>query len=359
MIEQSKHMHVSFCADVPYVPILCVALTSLYMHNYKRAVDVTVVLQYVDQESRDLITETSQRFNRTLEIIDLNNIDLSHLPEYSQPVSTYYRLLLPSLLKDRARTIYLDSDLVVETDLSELFYADLQGQPLGGVPDRPEIQAGLQAHVNRPGDLYINAGVLVMDLNIWREQKIADQCMQWLTENPTIATMMDQDAINYILFKKKVFFDRRFNLNPIHDPPAVTLAKIPKRVLHFAGAIKPWHSWYDFDLIEIFNFYKKLANVEDKIPFAVAQKFGQFISIGNQFFLRENFKKSAENYHNSIMILSALRAIPDEMVSATNTATTSYNNGDYLSATVRLRQILQSIEVPVETRDIYQIPEIR
>jgi lipopolysaccharide biosynthesis glycosyltransferase len=359
MIEQSKNMHVSFCADVPYVPILCVALTSLYMHNYKRAVDVTVVLQYVDQESRDLITETAQRFNRTVEIIDLNNIDLSHLPEYSQPVSTYYRLLLPSLLKDRARTIYLDSDLVVETDLSELFDANLQGQPLGGVPDRPEIQAGLQAHVNRPGDLYINAGVLVMDLKIWREQKIADQCMQWLTENPTVATMMDQDAINYILFKRKVFFDRRFNLNPIHDPPAVTLAKIPKRVLHFAGAIKPWHSWYDFDLIEIFNFYKKVAKAENKIPFAVAEKFGQFISVANQHYFRENFKESAENYYSAILNLAGRFSLSSEIVERVNQAAEMFARSEYEYATTVLRSVLAGAGILVDTRDIYQIPEIR
>ena len=359
MIEQSNNMHVSFCADVPYVPILCVALTSLYMHNYKRQLDVTVVLQYVDQESRDLITETAQRFNRTVEIIDLKNIDLSHLPEYSQPVSTYYRLLLPSLLKDRARTIYLDSDLVVETDLSELFDADLQGQPLGGVPDRPEIQAGLQAHVNRPGDLYINAGVLVMDLNIWREQKIADQCMQWLTENPTIATMMDQDAINYILFKKKVFFDRRFNLNPIHDPPAVTLAKIPKRVLHFAGAIKPWHSWYDFDLIEIFDFYKKVAQVEKHIQQYNPAKFGQFVSIGNQLFNRDRYKQSAEMYNQALSILLERVRFEAEVIAHMNRSVEIYNEGNYLIAAHLQRKCLIDIGIQIITSDIYQIPDIR
>ncbi len=365
MNQQTTHeysvttMHVSFCADLPYVPILCVALTSLYMHNFRRPIDVTVVLQTLDETAERLIRESAARFNRTVEIIDLKNIDLSHLPEYSQPVSTYYRLLLPSLLKNRNRTIYLDSDLVVEIDLSELFDADLNGHPLGGVPDRDAIQQGLQAHINRPGDLYINAGVLVMDLDQWRKESIAEQCMQWLTENPTIATMMDQDAINYTLYKRKLFFDKKFNLNPIHDPPVKTLAEIPERILHFAGAIKPWHSWYDFDLIEIFNFYKKVASVEGMISTTTPTKFGQFVSIANQSFSRNDFKESSEQYHAAIVALSKITQITDQIIELTNQAIAAHNRGDYYNAANVFRGLLDSFGVSPNTTDVYQLPEIR
>jgi lipopolysaccharide biosynthesis glycosyltransferase len=352
-------MHVSFCADLPYVPILCVALTSLYMHNFQRPIDVTVVLQTVDETAERLIRESAARFNRTVEIIDLKNIDLSHLPEYSQPVSTYYRLLLPSLLKNRNRTIYLDSDLVVEIDLSELFDADLNGHPLGGVPDRDAIQQGLQAHINRPGDLYINAGVLVMDLDKWRKENIAQQCMQWLIENPTIATMMDQDALNYTLYKQKVFFDKKFNLNPIHDPPAKTLTEIPKRVLHFAGAIKPWHSWYDFELIEIFNFYKRAAKMDENIESKQPSKLGQFLSIGNQNFRKGHHKQSYEAYHAVAQDLLQRKLLSDEKVRDINATIEAYRQDVYYAAVTGLRGIFSDIGLPVETQDIYQIPEIR
>ena len=354
-----KTVHVSFCADLPYVPILCVALTSLYMHNFRRPIDVTVVLQTVDENAERLIQDSAARFNRNVDIIDLKNIDLSYLPEYSQPVSTYYRLLLPSLLKNRNRTIYLDSDLVVEIDLSELFDADLDGHPLGGVPDRDAIQQGLQAHINRPGDLYINAGVLVMDLDKWRKENIAQQCMQWLTENPTIATMMDQDAINYTLYKQKFFFDKKFNLNPIHDPPAKTLAEIPERVLHFAGAIKPWHGWYDFDLIEIFNFYKRAAKMTENIEFKQPVKLGQFLSIGNQQFRKELHKLSYEAYHAVAQELLQRRLLSDDGVRDINTTIETYKLGGFYLAVTEIRKIFTDIGLPMETTDIYQIPEMR
>jgi lipopolysaccharide biosynthesis glycosyltransferase len=313
----------------------------------------------VDENSERLIQDSAARFNRNVEIIDLKNIDLSYLPEYSQPVSTYYRLLLPSLLKNRNRTIYLDSDLVVEIDLSELFDADLDGHPLGGVPDRDAIQQGLQAHINRPGDLYINAGVLVMDLDKWRKENIAAQCMQWLTENPTIATMMDQDAINYTLYKRKVFFDRKFNLNPIHDPPAKTLAEIPERVLHFAGAIKPWHSWYDFELIEIFNFYKKITRVENQIRLAKPEKLGQFISVGNQRYARGEYKKCTEAYYSAALILSDRKLLSENIVLAVNRTVELFNKGEFQQAGTAIKLLLSNIGIPTEESDVYKIPEIR
>jgi lipopolysaccharide biosynthesis glycosyltransferase len=354
-----KTVHVSFCADLPYVPILCVALTSLYMHNFRRPIDVTVVLRTVDENAERLIRDSAARFNRNVEIIDLKNIDLSYLPEYSQPVSTYYRLLLPSLLKNRNRTIYLDSDLVVEIDLSELFDADLNGHPLGGVPDREAIQQGLQAHINRPGDFYINAGVLVMDLHQWREQNIAEQCMQWLTENPTIATMMDQDAINHTLYKRKVFFDKKFNLNPIHDPPAKTLAEIPERVLHFAGAIKPWHSWYDFDLIKIFDFYKRVALMETRITVTDPSKFGQYISIANQQYARENFKNATEQYYSALIALQKLVDIPEQTILDANEAVVRYHSRDFYFASTAIKNLFTTLGIQINTDDIYRIPEIR
>jgi lipopolysaccharide biosynthesis glycosyltransferase len=329
------------------------------MHNFRRPIDVTVVLQTVDENSERLIRDSAARFNRNVEIIDLKNIDLSYLPEYSQPVSTYYRLLLPSLLKNRNRTIYLDSDLVVEIDLSELFDADLNGHPLGGVPDRDAIQQGLQAHINRHGDFYINAGVLVMDLHQWREQNIAEQCMQWLTENPTIATMMDQDAINHTLYKRKVFFDKKFNLNPIHDPPVKTLAEISERVLHFAGAIKPWHSWYDFDLIEIFNFYKKVAGVEKLIPLEKPEKFGQLISIGNQRYARGDYKEAAEAYYSASLILNGRKLLAENVVVAVNKIAEIFNHGEFQQAGISLKTLLSNIGIPTDERDLYRIPEIR
>jgi lipopolysaccharide biosynthesis glycosyltransferase len=183
--------------------------------------------------------------------------------------------------------------------------------------------------------------------------------MQWLTENPTIATMMDQDAINYTLYRRKVFFDKKFNLNPIHDPPAKTLAEIPERVLHFAGAIKPWHSWYDFELIKIFDFYKKVASVEEMIGITKPTKFGQFVSIANQSFSRNDFKESSEQYHAAIVALSKIRQITDQIIELTNQAIASHNRGDYYNAANVFRGLLDSFGVSPNITDVYQLPEIR
>lgn len=48
---------------------------------------------------------------------------------------TYGRLLLPKLLSNYSRAIYLDVDIVVREDLGNLFAVDLKGNLVGAVKD--------------------------------------------------------------------------------------------------------------------------------------------------------------------------------------------------------------------------------
>ena len=96
--------------------------------------------------------------------------------------ATLLRLLLPSVLKDIDRVVYLDCDLVVLKDITPLYDTDLLGFPLaacldfwltGGPPFAPPIAGWgvgewhkFLSEVVRIDDrkAYFNAGVLVMDL---------------------------------------------------------------------------------------------------------------------------------------------------------------------------------------------------
>jgi len=63
----------------------------------------------------------------------------------------------------------------------------VEGDPVGG---------------NRLGiadDAYVNSGIMVLNLDYWREHGVTAKCMQWLESNPEIALLPDQDAINVVL----------------------------------------------------------------------------------------------------------------------------------------------------------------
>ena len=93
---------------------------------------------------------------------------------YSVPsTATYRRFYLARLVPDVDRLIYLDSDVVVRHDLTELWRQPLDGYPLAAVPHG--WAADNKTMLDLFPDGYFNGGVLLMDLACWRDQGVASR----------------------------------------------------------------------------------------------------------------------------------------------------------------------------------------
>ena len=169
-------------------------------------------------------------------------------------LATAYRLLLGDLLPDINRVIYIDIDILILGDLERLFDTSLEGNVLGASPAWSMEQArarnvnlglsglALQMPAGQYLDdiigmkdcIYFNAGVLLIDLELWRNKKIKEQCFQFF-ENNLLLLFTDQDALNHVLRKNVYFLDEGWNFEPS------SLRGNPKNVsiIHFTGQ-KPW-----------------------------------------------------------------------------------------------------------------------
>lgn len=137
------------------------------------------------------------------------------------PLATAYNVLAPLyLLGDEPRAIYMDADMVVTEDLSTLWEFPLR-TPVGAVLDahivwmaspsmwRPWKEEGLE-----PLTPYLNTGLMLMDLNHWRAERLTERTLDYLEkyELPCV----DQDALNLAL---RGGFDQlhpRYNSMPYH-----------------------------------------------------------------------------------------------------------------------------------------------
>ena len=159
-------------------------------------------------------------------------------------VMTFARLLVPAALPQHvSKVLYLDSDLIVLRDLSSLWESDLNGKPVGAVLD--SIDGRLQS--NTPGfervprvSAYFNAGVLLIDLERWRADKISERALDYLQKHPTLP-YCDQDAINVACDGRWARLHPRWNYQ---DHLEETIADLPKDqwpgVVHFCTRLKPW-----------------------------------------------------------------------------------------------------------------------
>lgn len=131
---------------------------------------------------------------------------------------TLMRLAVPEILRDEERALWLDVDTIVVDDIGPLFDEVLDNVRVVGAVKEPEW--------SRPGRVYFNAGVLLMNLSCLR----GELCEQLIRKvNSVKLDFCDQDAINMILS------GRIRALPAIWNASEWTAKPLDARIVHFAA----------------------------------------------------------------------------------------------------------------------------
>ena len=101
-------------------------------------------------------------------------------------LKVYYPTLLPRLNK----VIHLDLDTIVCDSLEPFWNIDLTGKWIAAVPEYTAVHPQLKLY----GNIYYNAGVMCINLQQMRKDKIEDTMAKFLNEVPQ--PFADQDAWN-------------------------------------------------------------------------------------------------------------------------------------------------------------------
>ena len=152
--------------------------------------------------------------------------------------ATFYRLKLSSLLPDIDRIIYFDCDMVVCSDLKDLYNTDLGDNYFGGCLD---IGWKKLFKVKRG---YINAGMILFDLNKMRENDVERKFYEYTKNHLNNLKFGDQDILNYSCKGHIAILDERWNVQSSNFTNRSSYTNEPK-VIHFIAKRKPWH-WASF-----------------------------------------------------------------------------------------------------------------
>lgn len=200
--------NICYITDNGYVQHTLVSMASLKTNKYPTSeYKVFVVCDNVDQDKKDMFKKFSDdKFK--IEIVDVKNQDFEkkeyEIGKYIS-ASTYIRLRLPSILKGIDRVLYMDGDVIVQDDLTELFNIDMgENFTIAGSLDYGTcissltwdkvdyIRNTLQGYERT----YVNAGVLVMELGKLRKSKFEKRCKE-LYDTRKDFIYADQDIINF------------------------------------------------------------------------------------------------------------------------------------------------------------------
>ncbi|WP_152398618.1 glycosyltransferase family 8 protein [Paenibacillus cellulositrophicus] len=147
-----------------------------------------------------------------------------------------YRLLLPAVVPAE-RVIYLDCDVMVNMDITELWEIDLNGGYLGAIHDQGiHGIAEVVAVQGLNPETYFNSGVLVFDLNAIRQHVTwFEEILNFFRAFPG-TSMPDQDCLNHVFGGNCLLLDQRFNW--FYVPGAEM--DLQQKIVHFAGDMKCW-----------------------------------------------------------------------------------------------------------------------
>lgn len=240
-----KEINIAFCADRNILVGLHVTIRSMLEHVDQNCI---VHIHIVSDDLSDGDIEDLQRscidLNKRI-VVQLYNVSTQSFRDLKslQGWMAYSRLLLPQILSIH-RVLYLDSDLVVKTDVAPLYFTDLGEFAIGAVSRQKihETNDRIFFEMNNfdTNSPYFNSGVLLMNLDAWRKNKLTERCLACGTRFNKNLPTVDQTILNYIFNNNFYHLPTRFNLpvNPAQKP--VSPNDIENKIAHLIGFPKPW-----------------------------------------------------------------------------------------------------------------------
>lgn len=178
MYNKDELIPIFFTIDDGYAPYLHVALISLIENaSEDRKYKIIVVYQELNEENRNnlaALVKNHQNFEiefkymkQSLDMIT-DRIENRLRSDYFT-MTIYFRIFIPDMYPEYDKAIYIDSDIVVPGDISELYDTDMHNNLIGvvkdgSVNDVAELQRYMTESLGLKLGDYFNSGMLLMNM---------------------------------------------------------------------------------------------------------------------------------------------------------------------------------------------------
>lgn len=249
-------MNILVTVDSNYVPPLKVMLTSFFrFHDNENRIYLLYsnVKETELNELRELIEKNGSRFLP----VRVEESILSDVPVIRYfTKEMYYRLLAGNIFAQEEKMLYLDPDILIRGSVLPLYEIPLEGKVMAAIADTA-VNTLLSNHKTLLGfgeeDIYINSGVLLLNLNEMRRCFRPEDIKSVVKEKGELLQYPDQDIINLLFMGKIKIVERKYNYNTGYGNASGMLKymaggflkeKNYPVIVHFMGPTKPWHLAY-------------------------------------------------------------------------------------------------------------------
>lgn len=219
-----------------FMTIYCILLKRLEKRR-KYIFHIMLSGQIEDKQLEKVLVHFRKFERNEINIINMGNLyENKALVVGRVPFSTYYRLLLPEILNVN-KCLYLDQDIVVLNDISTIYNEEMNNYLIGAVREFNqdvffENYGYLYQKYGLSKGLYVNAGVMLMNLKLMRETHWIERVKELLKIDFPVG---DQDIINISCSNNIKEFPMKYNTSALSN--SIEKDAI---IIHYAGANKPW-----------------------------------------------------------------------------------------------------------------------
>ena len=297
---KKNNVAIALSANNFYVPYVATVIASI-LQNSSDKNNYDILLMHKDitsHEQTKLKSIIKDNDNFSLRFINISRFDEKFKSLFLRghfTIETWFRLLMPEIMPKYDKVLYLDSDLVVNADVAELYDTDIKGYLLAACHDADT--AGLYngfepkkknymdniLKIAKPYD-YFQAGVILFNLAEFRKQLKTDEMLEFAASYEW--ELLDQDVLNYLAQGKVKFVDMAWNV--MYDWRFIRINEIisraPKylqdeymtahanpKIIHYAGPDKPWND-PNTDYAGLFWKYARESKYYESIIYRNTQK---------------------------------------------------------------------------------------
>ena len=281
-----------FAADDNYAPFLSVAIISLLDKSDKnKFYKIHILNDNMSLENikkiKGLQTNNSEiifnSINNNLECIN-DRLDNRLRPDIFT-LTIYFRLFIPEMFKEYDKAIYIDSDVVLNSDISELYDIDLENNYIGACRDKSiigikEFENYFTKGVGIDYRDYINSGVLLLNMKELRNKKLSDKFLYLLNKYHFENVDPDQAYINFLCNGKIKYLDNAWDAMPNLEKNKIENPKL----IHYNLFFKPWHydnityEEYFWEYAKKSIYYEEIVKIKNNYSASDKEKDQEYLN---------------------------------------------------------------------------------
>ncbi len=268
-MQTNNTIHIFYACDDNFIKFTMVSLASMMKNASRdRKYHIHVLHTTVQKETEQrLLAMKDEDFEITFDDVSdyLNNLceSLPLRDYYSN--TTYYRMFIADMFPELDKVIYIDSDTIVQGDISELFDHDVSNYAIGACHEQAMVQVDVygtyvEKNLGIDRNAFFNAGILLINCERFRENRVLEDFVRLLGVYNFRVTQ-DEDYLNLICRDHVLWLSQTWNTEVIGEIPyPIEEANI----IHYIMVAKPWH-FADCRFGDIFWHYAKMTDAYDEI----------------------------------------------------------------------------------------------